>query len=94
MEDSKLTRDEARSIDLPFTTDLRYILGRQGFSCTIYVPVLRILGYEIAERTEDEQAATIHWMLQHYLKDPANWRHNLRVEFESTANRMGRPGTD
>lgn len=90
MEDPKPLTEETRPIELPFTPDLRYILGRQGFSCTGFVPALRILGYEISERTEDEQAATIHWMLTHYLRDPANWRTTMKVEFESASQQLTR----
>jgi len=55
--------------------------------------VLRMLGYEIAERAADEQAATIHWMLVHYMKDPANWRSNVKAEYEAAIQRLGRPGS-
>ncbi|WP_122739112.1 hypothetical protein [Pseudomonas viridiflava] len=81
------------SIELPLTEDLRYILGTQSFYCMSQATVLRMLGYEIAERAADEQAATIHWMLLHYMKDPANWRNNVKEEYESTIQRLGRPGS-
>ncbi len=79
------------SIDLPLTDDLRYILGRQSYSCASQATVLRLLGYEIAESAADEQAATLHWMLVHYMKDPANWRSNVKEEYESAIQKLGRP---
>ena len=80
-------------IDLPLTSDLRSILGTQSFCCMSQATVLRMLGYEIAERAADEQAATIHWMLVHYMKDPANWRSNVKAEYEAAIQRLGRPGS-
>lgn len=81
------------SIDLPLTEDLRYILGRQSYTCASQATVLRMLGYQIAESAADEQAATLHWMLVHYMKDPANWRSNVKEEYESAIQRLGRPGS-
>ncbi|MBI6682897.1 hypothetical protein YA0697_14360 [Pseudomonas viridiflava] len=81
------------SIDLPLTDDLRYILGRQSYTCASQATVLRMLGYQIAESAADEQAATLHWMLVHYMKDPANWRSNVKEEYESAIERLGRPGS-
>ncbi|MEE4715683.1 hypothetical protein V2K69_04820 [Pseudomonas alliivorans] len=68
---------------LPLDDDLRYILGRANFSCMSIAQGLRLLGYEIPENSEDEQAVAIHWMLSHYLRDPANWRQNASEEFHS-----------
>ncbi|WP_323158271.1 hypothetical protein [Pseudomonas viridiflava] len=80
-------------VDLPLTADLRSILGMQSFCCMSQAKILRALGYEIAERAEDEQAATIHWMLTHYMKDPDNWRSNVKREYEAAAQRLGSPGS-
>ncbi|MEE4148412.1 hypothetical protein [Pseudomonas viridiflava] len=81
------------SIDLPLTEDLRYILGRQSYTCASQATVLRMLGYQISESAADEQAATLHWMLVHYMKDPANWRSNVKEEYELAIQRLGRPGS-
>ncbi|WP_163023748.1 hypothetical protein [Pseudomonas viridiflava] len=40
------------SIDLPLTDDLRYILGRQSYTCASQATVLRMLGYQIAESAQ------------------------------------------
>ena len=41
------------------------------------------MGREIPEKAEHEQAAVIHWMFGHYIKDPANWRHNATAEMKA-----------
>lgn len=78
----------ANSTELQMTPDLRFILSRPSFSCEATAQVLRRLGREISERAEDEQAATIHWMLNHYLRDPLNWRKNSLDEFNAAAALM------
>lgn len=77
--------------ELPLTADLRFILSRPSFGCQTTAQVLRRLGRVIAERAEDEQAATIHWMLNHYLRDPQNWRKNSLDEFTAAAALMSTP---
>lgn len=71
--------------ELALTPDLRFILSRPNFGCQTTAQVLRRMGYLIAERAEDEQAATIHWLLNHYLRDPHNWRNNSLEEFNTAA---------
>ncbi|RMT84117.1 hypothetical protein [Pseudomonas viridiflava] len=75
---------------LPLDDDLRYILGRANFSCMSIAQGLRLLGYEIPENSEDEQAVAIYWMLSHYLRDPVNWRQNAAEEFHSSADLLKR----
>ncbi|ODJ92505.1 hypothetical protein BB779_26030 [Pseudomonas viridiflava] len=80
---------------LPLDDDLRYILGRANFSCMSIAQGLRLLGYQIPEKSEDEQAAAIHWMLSHYMRDPVNWRRNASDEFQCGADLEApiRPGS-
>ncbi|PHN28860.1 hypothetical protein AO242_25565 [Pseudomonas sp. ICMP 561] len=75
----------ARPTELSLTADLRFILSRPSFGCQSTAQVLRRMGHTIAERAEDEQAATIHWLLNHYLRDPHNWRNNSLAEFNAAA---------
>ncbi|MCD5970935.1 hypothetical protein [Pseudomonas quasicaspiana] len=75
----------ARPTELSLTADLRFILSRPSFGCQSTAQVLRRMGHTIAERAEDEQAATIHWLLNHYLRDPHNWRINSLEEFNAVA---------
>lgn len=77
-----------RPTELPLTSDLGFILSRPNFGCQTTAQVLRKMGREIAEKAEDEQAATIHWMLNHYLRDPLNWRKNSLDEFNAAAALM------
>lgn len=72
--------------ELDLTADLKFILSRPSFGCQATAQVLRKLGRDIMERAEDEQAATIHWMLNHYLRDPQNWRKNSLDEFNIAAS--------
>jgi len=50
------------------TEDLREILGRPNFTCHFIAKALRVMGHSIAHKSEDEQAAVIHWLLGIYLK--------------------------
>ncbi|MDU8358132.1 hypothetical protein [Pseudomonas syringae group sp. J309-1] len=84
----------SEATELPFTTDLQFILSRPGFGCQPTAQVLRKLGHEIAERTEAEQAATIHWLLNHYLRDPQNWRKNSLDQFNAAAATLNNPEND
>lgn len=65
------------------TDDLRYIFGLMCFQCIAYAQALRGMGHTIANKAEDEQAATIHWMYGHYLRDPDNWRANAIAEIKA-----------
>lgn len=58
----------------PLDDDLRFILGRPCFTLIGMANVLRQMGYEIASRAEDEQAVSIHWMLDLYMKHGKAWR--------------------
>ena len=63
--------------------DLRYIFGMMCFQCITYAQALRGMGHSITNKVEDEQAATIHWMYGHYLRDPDNWRTNAIAEIKA-----------
>jgi hypothetical protein len=88
--DQQVARQELEELlatptELQLTSDLRFILSRPSFGCQATAQVLRRLGRDVEERAEDEQAATIHWMLNHYLRDPLNWRNNSLEEFNAAA---------
>ncbi|RYH27271.1 MAG: hypothetical protein EON54_23740, partial [Alcaligenaceae bacterium] len=76
-------QDAARSIEL--TDDVRFILGFICFQCMHIVQALRLGGREINAKAEDEQAAAIHFMLNHYLADRENWRENVNAELRNMA---------
>jgi hypothetical protein len=85
----KLTREanptEARqlSVKLPaLNDDLIEIIGRPNFQCSPVAECLRIGGAEIRRKSENEQAAVIHWMLGLYLEHGDKWREMGNVELQ------------
>lgn len=54
--------------------DLIEILGRPCFQCAGLANALRLKGQDIPFKAEQEQAAVLHFTLNHYLKDKENWR--------------------
>jgi hypothetical protein len=83
-EMSAMVEQPAPAMVLPELTDeLRYILGMMCFQCITYAQALRGMGHTIANKAEDEQAATIHWMFGHYMIDPVNWRTNAIAEIKA-----------
>lgn len=54
--------------------ETRWILGCPNFVCGSIARALRALGQEIKERSEDEQAFVIHWMLTLYEAHGTGWR--------------------
>lgn len=67
------------------SSDLREILGRPNFTCHFIAKALRLMGFDIPQKSEEEQAATIYWMLGHYLRDPVNWRDAASAELKAGA---------
>lgn len=66
-------------------SDLREILGRPNFTCHFIAKALRLMGFDIPQKSEEEQAVTIYWMLGHYLRDPVNWRDAASAELKTGA---------
>jgi Lar family restriction alleviation protein len=66
------------------TSDLREILGRPNFTCHFIAKALRLMGFDIPQKSEEEQAVTIYWMLGHYLRDPVNWRDAASAELKAS----------
>jgi hypothetical protein len=64
---------------LPFDLnhDIEWILGRPNFMCASIFRRLRELGHTIREHAEEEQAYTIFWLLQMYVKHGENWRFKV-----------------
>jgi hypothetical protein len=54
--------------------DLIEILGRPNFQCAALANALRLKGQDIPFKSEREQAAVLHFTLNHFLKDKENWR--------------------
>lgn len=74
---------------LELTDELRNILGRPNFTCTHFAAALRRQGHSIERKSEAEQAACIHWMLNHYLAHGADWRTHAEAELKAAASAQG-----
>lgn len=62
------------------TPALAEILGIPCFACIPYVRALRMGGWNIANKAEAEQAATIHYFLGHYVEHGTEWWNVARKE--------------
>lgn len=60
--------------EIPLNDDVKEILGRLCFQCAGIASRLRLLGFPIARKAEDEQAVVLHWLLTIYLKHGDQWR--------------------
>jgi hypothetical protein len=64
----------AEAMQLPdLNDDLIDILGRPNFTCSSIAQILRMGGRDIPRKSENEQAAAIHFLLNHYLADNEKW---------------------
>lgn len=77
--------ERALTYPAEFTDELKWILGLICFQCIQYAQTLRKAGRDIPSKAEAEQAATIDWMLRHYLTDPENWRKTAADEMRAMA---------
>lgn len=66
--------------------ETRWILGRPNFACARIAARLRELGHQIESKAEDEQAATIHWMLGVYEQHGDKWRAEAEEYLKKTPN--------
>lgn len=65
------------------TPELAKILGTMCFQCITFAQALRQAGHQINTRAEDEQAATLHWMLGHYFRHGEDgWRQAAMDDME------------
>lgn len=69
----------------PLDADLIEILGRPNFRCGGIAARLRADGHDIKRKSEHEQAATIHFLLGHYLKHGTNWRETAGSALDAIA---------
>lgn len=78
----------AQAVDLtpasiPDTPEVRDILGRPNFWCSPWANVLRMRGDAIPRKAEEEQAAVIRFMLNHYLANGADWAETAGAELDA-----------
>lgn len=74
---------------LELTEDLKNILGRPNFTCTHLAEALRQMDYVIERKSEAEQAACLHWMLNHYLAHGADWKVHAEAELKAATAQGG-----
>lgn len=55
----------------------KWIMGRPNFTCAAIASLLRSVGFEVAPKAEDEQAAVIFAMLQFHKEYGDNWREKM-----------------
>jgi hypothetical protein len=84
------TAPPAQAVDLgpapaaiPDTPEVRDILGRPNFWCSPWANVLRMRGDEIPHKAEEEQAAVIRFMLNHYLANGTTWAETAGDELDA-----------
>lgn len=68
---------------IPDTPEVRDILGRPNFWCSPWANVLRMRGDAIPRKAEEEQAAVIRFMLNHYLANGADWAETAGAELDA-----------
>ncbi len=68
---------------IPDTPEVRDILGRPNFWCSPWANVLRRRGDVIPCKAEEEQAAVIRFMLNHYLAHGARWAEAAEAEIQA-----------
>ncbi|HFK2947307.1 TPA: hypothetical protein ACGY8F_002265 [Stenotrophomonas maltophilia] len=68
---------------IPDTPEVRDILGRPNFWCSPWANILRRRGDVIPCKAEEEQAAVIRFMLNHYLAHGAAWAEAAEAELQA-----------
>lgn len=64
---------------VPLNEHTRFILGSPCFTLIRLAGRLRELGYQIEKRAEDEQAVSIHWMLNQWQQHGDAWRKHAEA---------------
>lgn len=75
----------------PLDDEMRDILGRPCFTLIVMAQLLRGMGHDIKTRAEDEQAASIHWMLDLYMKHGSEWRTEAARIIQEFKDGLGKP---
>ncbi|MEN5207989.1 hypothetical protein ABE493_07685 [Stenotrophomonas terrae] len=73
----------SEAVQIADTDGVREILGRMCFQCIRLAEVLRLRGDEIGRRAEDEQAAVLRFLLNHYLAAPEKWAEHAQAEIDA-----------
>ncbi|MDZ5764123.1 hypothetical protein [Stenotrophomonas maltophilia] len=79
-------------VAIPDTPGVRDILGRPNFWCSPWANILRRRGDVIPCKAEEEQAAVILFMLNHYLAHGEGWAEAAEAELQSIRYQVVRNG--
>jgi hypothetical protein len=66
--------------------DIKEILGKPNFTCINIATILRSSGEDIKEKSEDEQACVIYFLLEMYEKHGKDWREKGNEHLKKLAN--------
>lgn len=77
---------------IPDTPEVRDILGRPNFWCSPWANILRRRGDVIPCKAEEEQAAVIRFMLNHYLARGEGWTEAAEAELQAIRYQVARNG--
>ncbi|RQR47932.1 hypothetical protein DIE19_33915 [Burkholderia sp. Bp9126] len=70
------------------TDALRLVLGSPNFSCAPYARLMRASGAKIVERSEDEQAHVLHWLVKLVLDHGDRWADVAEEELKSMRDKL------
>lgn len=88
--EKRIAELEARTSALPqLNDDLIAILGRPNFTCAHLAELMRKSGEDIPRKSENEQAAVIHWFLGLYLDHGDKWESVAKADIQARVAAAG-----
>lgn len=81
-------KEESISKLFDLNDDTKAILGKPNFTCANIAKILRASGEEIKERSEDEQAHTIYFLLKMYVEHGEEWRTKANEHLKELAEKI------
>lgn len=69
--------NELKSKWLELSNDEKNIMGRPNFACGKIAHIMRAIGFEVAEKAEEEQALVIWAMLEFYKEFGQEWAERM-----------------
>ncbi|MCW5141095.1 hypothetical protein [Burkholderia cenocepacia] len=87
MHDHQTTQTtDAACVDLIYPdvmpAALHEVLGMPNFVCAPFAHCMRAAGATIKPRSEDEQAAVLHWLVKLVLKHGDGWREHAEQDMQ------------
>lgn len=68
--------------EVELTDDLRKILSMMCFQLSRYAHLMRKVGFKVERKAEDEQAVTLHWLLNHYFAHGKDWHMHADADVQ------------